>query len=193
MSAFVIGFRVKSGCAIAVLVSGRSTHPTVADRCGVHLADPGVPEERQPYHAALGRHDLASAGRVARLVKNVERYAAQSLAALLYRFEREGREPVAAGIVVGSVIDPLTIGNEHIRAHAYEGQLFRRVVETAMRTAGLEVRVEVEKTLLERAAAELHLPEPAVRKQLLALGHGTFSPWRADEKAATLVGWLMLR
>jgi hypothetical protein len=31
----------------------------------------------------------------------------------------------AAGLVIGSEIDPITIANSHIRAHAFEGQLFR--------------------------------------------------------------------
>jgi hypothetical protein len=48
-----------------------------------------------------------------------------------------GPTPTRIGIVVGSIIDPATIANPHIRAHAQEGQLFRTVVETAAKKLGI--------------------------------------------------------
>jgi hypothetical protein len=90
----------------------------------------------------------------------------------------------AAGIVVGSVIDPARIPNDHIRAHAEEGRLFRRVVEEGLRKRRVPVRVMVEKELWVKGAR--------LRKRVAALGESVEGPWRADEKAAALAAWMAL-
>jgi hypothetical protein len=42
----------------------------------------------------------------------------------------------AGGVVGGSMLDPETIGNAHMRAHAREAQLFREVVTEALERDG---------------------------------------------------------
>src|SRR5262249_57131639 len=66
-----------------------------------------------------------------------ERCAARSLAVLVRECGRRGVRPRAAGLVVGSLIDPNRIANPHIRAHALEGALFRRVAVEGL--AGLRI------------------------------------------------------
>lgn len=51
--AAAIGFRVKTGRAIAVLLVGPIEAPRVLDRRTVELCAATVPWSRQPYHAAL--------------------------------------------------------------------------------------------------------------------------------------------
>src|SRR5205823_10492734 len=50
----VVGCRVKSGWATAVLVTGPVAAPRVLDRQILELSDASVPTSRQPYHPAIG-------------------------------------------------------------------------------------------------------------------------------------------
>ncbi len=190
--AAALGFRVKSGWATAVLLTGPKTAPRVVERRVAELCDPAVPEARQPFHAGLGRHEARAAREVARLVAAVERYAARSLRRLIREYRTAGHRLRGVGIVVGSTIDPASIANEHIRAHAEEGRLFRSVIETAARAANLRARVVVQRELLAHAAQALGIPAPRLKTRAAALGETVDGPWRADEKAATLAAWLAL-
>ncbi len=189
----VLGCRVKSGWAVAVLVEGPARSPRVVDRRAIELSDPSVPTSRQPYHAVMGARPTAAARLERRLRGLVERVTRQSLAGLLKECRRDGRAVRAVALVVGSVIDPATIGNEHIRAHALEGQLFRRALERAARAARLPCTTLVERTLYETAAARLRRPAGALKRSMTELGAAVAGPWRADEKAAALAAWLALR
>jgi hypothetical protein len=163
------------------------------DRRVIALSDPAVPSSRQPYHAVMG----ARAGDAPRLERSlrslVEGVTQRSLAGLLKMYRREGRAVRTLGLVVGSVIDPATIGNDHIRAHALEGQLFRGALERAARTARVACSTYVERTLYETAAARLRRPATELKRVVAALGDALDGPWRAEEKAATLAAWMALR
>ena len=50
-----LGFRVKSGWAVAILISGSVRSPQLCDSCVINLSDPHDPATRQPYNAAMGR------------------------------------------------------------------------------------------------------------------------------------------
>lgn len=180
-----IGFRIKSGWATTVLLAGPARAPRVLDRRVTLLADPTDPEARQPYHAGLGTHEARAAKAVKRLTKAVERFALRSVRALLVEYRAAAHRVRGAGIVVGSVIDPASIPNEHIRAHAEEGRLFRRVVERALRANRVRARVMVER--------ELYAAEARLRRRVTALGETVTGPWRAEEKAAALAAWVVLR
>ena len=66
-----VGFRVHSGWATVVLLVGSAAAPEVADRRVVQLADPAVPDSRQPYHAGLDLPKGEAARTMARLVRSV--------------------------------------------------------------------------------------------------------------------------
>src|SRR5262245_53541460 len=120
------GFTVKSGWAAAVLVCGTTANPRLIDSRRVDISDPGIPDAKQPYHAGFGTARDAGA-ELKRLVSSVRSYGGKSVAALIREYQQ--RATVAsAGVVVGSLIDPKTIANDHIRIHAMEGQLFREVL-----------------------------------------------------------------
>ena len=193
MEPVAMGFRVKSGWACAVLLAGPAAAPKVVDRRKVQLADPEVPGSVQPYHAALELHAARGAKEAARLVKVVERFAHRSVVELLQHYRDGGHRIVGIGIVVGSVVDPATIPNDHIRAHAEEGRLFRVVLEDAVRKCGLATTVTVEKQLLAKASKALNRPELRLKEDVTALGRGLGGGWRAEEKAATLAAWMALR
>jgi len=48
--ALAIGFRVKSGHAVAVGIEGTASSPVAVGRCDILLSDMDVPATRQPYH-----------------------------------------------------------------------------------------------------------------------------------------------
>lgn len=179
-----MGFRIKSGWATTVLLAGPAKSPRVADCRVTLLADPDDPETRQPYHAGLDTHESRAAKAVKRLVKAVERFAHRSVAKLIADYRTAGHRLRGAGIVVGSIIDPARIPNDHIRAHAEEGRLFRRVVEEGLRKSRVPVRVMVEK--------ELYVTATRLRPRVAALGEAVEGPWRAEQKAAALAAWMVL-
>ena len=180
-----VGFRIKSGWATTVLLAGPAKAPRVVDRRVTLLADPDDPETRQPFHAGLDTHESRAAQAVKRLVTAVERFAHRSVAGLIAEYRAAGHRIRGAGIVVGSLVDPASIANDHIRAHAEEGRLFRVVVEAAVRARRLPVRVLREK--------DLYATEARFRRRVAALGEAVEGPWRAEEKAAALAAWMVLR
>jgi hypothetical protein len=193
MTPVALGFRVKSGYAIAVALRGPATAPEVIGRHVVQLSDPDVAETRQPYHDGFYTHQ-DDAREIARRVRIVERCAKRSVAALvdeLRRTPRQGR--LRAALVVGSVIDPKQVGNPHIRAHANEGRLFRTVLESALRSHGVDCDVIVEKHLAERAAKDLRCADVEIKRTLAAFGKALGGTWRSDEKAASTAAWLALQ
>jgi len=180
-----VGLRIKSGWATTVLLAGPAKAPRVVDRRVTLLADPDDPETRQPFHAGLDTHESRAAQAVKRLVTAVERFAHRSVAGLIAEYRAAGYRIRGAGIVVGSLVDPASIANDHIRAHAEEGRLFRVVVEAAVRARRLPVRVLREK--------DLYATEARFRRRVAALGEAVEGPWRAEEKAAALAAWMVLR
>jgi len=181
-----VGFRVKSGFAIAVTLEGPASAPSAVSRRVIEMSDSAVPETRQPYHDGFYRTE-ENAREIARRVKIVKRCATQSIAALL-----KDTGATRAGLIVGSLIDPEKVGNPHIRAHASEGRLFRTVLEDALTSRGVRCEVIVEKQLPARSSEGLRRPAREIARTLDGFGKILGTPWRADEKAAATAAWLSL-
>ncbi|PYR35160.1 MAG: hypothetical protein DMF89_11930 [Acidobacteria bacterium] len=186
-----VGFTVKSGWASAVLVCGTPASPQVADSRRVELNDPSVPDSRQPYHEGFGTA-RREGPELSRLLASVEDFGQRSVTALLQHFQAGGYALVGAGVVVGSLTPPDAIHNDHIRIHALEGQLFRRVIEEGLRGGRVSSSIWRERDLYGLASKMLKQPEPALRVELTALGKTVEGPWRVEQKAATLAAWLRL-
>ena len=186
-----LGLRIKSGWAMAVLVAGPARSPTVLDRRRVELSDPARPRTRQPYHAGFGTAQTSQAV-IARLARVIERCAARSLAVLVREYGRRGVRPRAAGLVVGSLIDPNRIANPHIRAHALEGALFRRVAVEGL--AGLRIgsTVVVEREVYGAAARASRITERQLKGRVAELVGQVSGRWRSEEKTAAAVACLAL-
>jgi len=189
MNPIALGFRVKSGYAIAVALRGPASAPAAVARAVVELSDPEDAETRQPYHHGFYTNE-EDARTIARRVKIVERCATRSVAALLK--DAQLADCCGAGLVVGSVLDPAKVGNPHIRAHASEGRLFRTVLESALRSHGIACEVIVEKQLAARAAAGLGRRDAEITRALAGFGKTLGGPWRANEKNAATAAWLAL-
>jgi broad specificity phosphatase PhoE len=184
-----VGFRVKSGYAVAIVLNGPAASPVPVARQIVELSDPEVEETRQPYHSGFGEAETDTRV-IARRVQIIERVASKSVSRLL---DAHGAaDGWGAGLIVGSVIDPATVGNQHIRAHASEGRLFRTVLEHALSARGVPSFVVVEKRLDEIARRELGLTDDEIRRTVRAFGKVLGSPWRADDRAAATAAWMVL-
>jgi hypothetical protein len=186
-----VGFRVKSGWAAAVLLAGPTQAPRAVERRIVELSDTDVPESKQPYHAAMGKLE-EDQGKIRQRTKVIERAAARSVTQLVRDFRAAGYALCGAGLVVGSQIDPKSISNPHIRAHALEGRLFRSVLEKALQAQGLKCSVILERDAYRMAGAVLARPEGELKRALAELGRALVGPWRAEEKLASLAAWMAL-
>lgn len=176
---------------MAVLLGGPARAPRVLDRRRLELADPRVPRTRQPYHAGFG---VAQRSRttIARLVRIVERCARAAVGDAVRRYRAQGLTLRGVGIVVGSVIDPAQIANPHIRAHASEGALFRRVVDDATRHAGLGSIIVLEREIYPAAARATRRTATGLKGAVAELGRPVTGRWRAEEKTAAAAAWLVL-
>jgi hypothetical protein len=188
-NAAILGLRVKSGRAIAVLLAASSDSLHVLDRREIDLCDPAVPQSRQPYHAKMGTLQTDEAI-IRRLRGVVVKAAEQSVSLLLSDCRVLGHSVRAAGLVVGSLTEPATISNTHIRAHALEGQLFRTALLEALRPSGLPCSVFVERKIYAEAAKSLNRSEEDLKRLLAGLEREKRGPWRSDEKLAALAAWL---
>jgi hypothetical protein len=185
------GFTVKSGWATAVLVTGSVAAIRVIDSRRIDLSDPALPASRQPYHAGFGTARSAGAG-LSTLVAAVERFGRASVIDAIGRYQRDGHQVRGVGIVVGSLIDPDTIANAHIRIHALEGRLFRQVVADAAAHRQLPCSIWRERDLYAAAALALGRREDALRRVLKECGDTAGGTWRSEEKAAALAAWLVV-
>jgi hypothetical protein len=184
------GFTVKSGWACAVLIGGTPESLRLIDSRRVEISDPDIPDATQPYHAGFGTA-RDSGAELKRLVSSVRSYGRKSVSVVIRDYQKRA-SVAAAGVVVGSLIDPTTIGNDHIRIHAMEGRLFREVLIDGAERNGVTVSVWRERDLYAAAAQQLQITETALRKTLTALGKNAGGGWRAEQKAAALAAWMVL-
>ena len=187
-----LGCRVRSGRAVAVLVGADDGSPSLLDVRLVSLSDAATPESVQPYHAALVDHRLQDMGAAKPLIAIVRRTARRSVTSLLDEYGNRGWRTDRATLVVGSLVDPATIANQHMRAHALEGQLFRTVLSEALTDVDVRCSFLLERTAYDDAADILRRPAVVVRRTIGELGRGRGGPWRADEKLAALGAWTAL-
>ena len=190
-----LGFRVKSGWAAVVLLTRQKDGPQLADVKRVEMSDPRLPETRQPYHASMGKLETDS-----RILNQRERLvrciAQESLGTLLTSYQQKGYRISRASLVVGSQIDPTIIANPHIRAHAFEGQLFRSAVEQTLVSHEIRTDVFLECDAYTHVAARLQQSSNHVKRAIQDLGRSIpakSGPWRAEQKLAALAALLALK
>jgi len=188
-----LGLRVKTARATAVLLSGSAKAPHVLARRAVQLWDPKVPASKQPYHEGLELPQGENAPIVRRGCEAAGRVALSVMRELLEELRQEGLAPRGVGLVVSSDSEPEKLKNAHVRAHAFEGRLFREILESAAAACGLPCLVVLEAGAYDRAAAALGQSPVELKRAINALGADVGKPWGAEEKTATLAAWLALR
>lgn len=185
-----LGFKVRTGRATVVAVSGAIDAPEVLAKERIDLAL--TFDEGAVYHVAQERPiDEARAFLRDAEIGFAER-ARKELAALAARLDVK---VVAAGMAAPAAkrLPPLeTILKSHPLVHAAEGELYRRVFSEAGAALGAQPTRVPEEALAERAAAALGLTPAKLAERLAALGRASGRPWAADHKHAALVAWLAL-
>ena len=127
-----------------------------------------------------------------RRMQSVRRATGQSILGLLKRCADNGYAIRRAVLVVGSVIDPDSIANPHIRAHALEGRLFRVTLEAALQSRGIQCAIFIERDTYAAASKLLGQSRTQIQRTLAHLGRSVKGPWRADQKLAALAAWMSL-
>jgi len=186
-----LGFTVKSGWASAVVVGGPAAQPELVAAARLELSDPADADARQPYHDGFAT--MRREGPVlTRLLASVTTFGRREVRNWIRAQQKNGYTLRGSGIIVGSLIDPKTIGNEHIRIHALEGQLFRAVIDDACEGEDLLRLIVRQRDLFQQARKTLGMPEGRIKSRLAAIGQGGDGPWRAEQKMAALGAWLVL-
>jgi len=167
-----VGFRAKTGRAIAVVLAAPARFIW---RGEVSLLDASMSRDTGPYHLVMELPWSESEIAVQKYVKPIQAVATRMLASLMKQ------HAIGAVAVVGSPDRNLAkIGNEHIRAHAAEGVLFRRVIEVAAEKNKLPCRTFSDRELTQ------------IPNHITALRAEAGSPWRKDEQLAATAAWMAL-
>jgi hypothetical protein len=187
-----LGFRVKSGWAMAVLLVGPLKAPRLVKCQAVLLSDPKIPQSKQPCHAALDLPEKEGKALTKKLRKVVATAAKKSVRELLKQAVAGGYGVSGAGLVVGSLVDPGTLHNQHIRAHGLEGQLFRTALEDALGEQEIPWKVLLEKTAYITASSALRKSPTDTKRMIAGLGELREGSWGAEEKLAALAACMAL-
>lgn len=190
-----LGFRVHSGWAALVVVTGPPREPTVTERRRIEIADPAIPGSKQPYHAAEGWPLEKAEKYLNRCIGRTKQLARGAVSAVVADLETKGHEVVGGGILAasGRPLPPLqqTLAS-HALIHTAEGELFRNALIEACEHCKLTVTKVSERELFARGATELGISAEALREHVSQLGRPLGPPWTQDEKHATLTAWIVL-
>jgi len=187
-----IGFRAKTGRTIAVALTRGDSAPAYIGRWNVSLCDPLLPATAQPHHEVMELPWIEAQSAVRPIEARIENVAISALSALLSELDSKGCSVTSIGVVGSPDRNLERIGNPHIRAHAAEGILFRRVLEVAATTHKLRWRGFPDKDFEKLAVSELGRTPQQIKLALATMGHSAGAPWRVDERAAATAAWLTL-
>jgi hypothetical protein len=191
----VLGFVVHSGWAVVVIVGGVPGAARVLLRERVELADAPLAGSKQPYHDIEGRPLPEVRARLALFEESANRLALAALRSLTQAVRTMGAEARAAGILASSGRGGATLEAtlaSHALIHTADGNHFRDALGHGCEALGLAVTRVTQRDLTTRASATLRKSPQAVAATLASLGRGLGAPWGADQKAAALLGLLLL-
>jgi hypothetical protein len=191
MKIATIGFRAKTGRAIAVALLRSLTGPTYLARWNVVLYDPALEATCQPHHQVMDLPWQDALIAVQPLEEQVQVIATDMLRSLVDAVRVCGAEAAGIGVVGSPDRNLARIANSHIRAHAAEGILFRRAVEVAASRLELPWRGFSDRDLAQLAVAELRQGSVQIAATLSEIGRAAGKPWRVDERAAATAAWLV--
>lgn len=149
-------------------------------------------DARQPYHVVAEQDETRGMMLVHRTLKTATARATRATRQLVRQAGNSGYQVRAVILVVGSDVDPASLGHPHIRAHALEGRLYREAIDTGVSRCGLTCTVLVERATLVRAAVAIDKPSADIKAVIDALGNVAGRPWGAQEKTAAMAAWVAL-
>jgi hypothetical protein len=192
----VVGFRVHSGWAAAVVLCGPVDAPVVVERRKIQLVKIFTYTYRQPYHTAEKMPHQDAVKFIRGVQSDAKRLAVSSLRSLQSDLA-EGNFKIARTALLlasGRALPELErILASHALIHAADGELFRHGLRAACGVCALPVEGIREKDLFEAACCDkLRLSPAALKRRITQLGKGLGPPWSQDEKFAALAAWLTL-
>jgi hypothetical protein len=192
MISTTIGLRAKTARAIAVILGGTADAPVAVRRTELIFATHLTPATYQPYHEVMDLPWQRAQLRVQKAESELVATAAAALRQLVNEASAAGSPIRSVGIVGAPDRKLEAIGSPHIRAHAAEGVLFRRILERAAAENGLAWQAYPQPGLENLAVQELGMTSLDIKETLSQFGRAVGRPWRADEKAAAIGAWLAL-
>lgn len=190
-----IGFRVHSGWAAAVTLSGAAGSPAVLDRRRIQLVGTFTYAFRQPYHTAE-KLPLSEANSF------VEKVRAESCRLALDGIRAVRKDLAGVKCRIESVALLLSSARElpalerilssHALIHTADGELFRDAIRQACSRAKIKLACFRERELLADAAERLACSPAALERRIASLGKSLGPPWTQDQKLAALAAWLSL-
>ena len=189
---FSIGLRARTGRAIVVALGGPPGASVVLHKTEIKLIDPKVPATAQPYHVIMDLPLSQWPQAVSKSAQAIERVATKALAKMIEELQASRNKVIGVGVVGAPDRDLARIGNPHIRAHAGEGILFRRVLEVAAEANRLKWRSFSDRDFDQAAAAVVGGDYSKIKRNLDDLRQSVSAPWSADEKHAAMAAWIVL-
>jgi hypothetical protein len=191
-----LGFRLHTGWAALVAVSGVPGKVKVLLRRRIELLPPGDSLPRFVYHEAAELPPSQAAELVSRVEAASQEMARTAVKDTLDQLRSLGVVVKAAGIPSGSrsVPDDLAaVLRSHPLIHTAEAALFRRALASACEHHRVTVISVREREVWLSAADAWELKESELRKQVDGLRKSVGAPWGTDQKTATAMALLALR
>ncbi|MFI4933528.1 MAG: hypothetical protein ACHP7N_02825 [Caulobacterales bacterium] len=198
-----LGFRALRGGAVVVGVALEAAAPRAMLSTFLATAAEGDRLSLEPYHVAYemergpgGAPSLEAAAAVAEGRRRQDQLAANSLAEVIRKARDVGYDPVVAALLInraGWMTDLLAhslSAPEH--PPVTEGLAVREALRFAFGRVGLDAAELDEKSLPERASAQLRLSSADLDARLKAFGADVGPPWRKEQKLACLAAWVAL-
>jgi hypothetical protein len=174
------------------MIGGPTALPRFLLRRYIPLVDPDDPEARQPYHVVTEQDEERGMALVRQTLKTATTNAARATRDLIDRARGSGYEVGGAIVVLGSLTNPASIRQPHVRAHALEGRLYGDAVQRAVSLSRLAYRVVAERDTVAMAEKTLGHRTTELKATTDRFGRVAGSPWRLQEKVAALAGWMAL-
>ena len=195
MKRAALGFRVHTGWAAIVAVTGTPKAPEVLLRRRLELLAESSGISRFVYHAA-SEMDFDQANAMVRQARAATRKAAvQAVKAAVADVRSAGLEVDTAAVPGSSAKVPgdlKAILASHSYIHAAEGELFRQALLAACESCGLRVSMPRERDIWRDAAAGLRVAAEELQRQIEGLKKTVGAPWTQDQKIATAAALLAL-
>ena len=186
-----LGFRVHSGWAAMVALSGPVTAPVLVLRRRIELTAGGG--RKQPYHEAEPMPFNEASAHIDACASAAAAASGKSL--------REAVAKLSAYDIKGACIltasgrplpDLAAILRSHALIHTAEGEFFRSAVGEACDSCGLAHWQVKERDLWAEAGRVLGRPVQELQSVVDAFKKDLGPPWQQDQKLAALAAWVML-
>lgn len=192
----VLGFAPHSGWAAVVGIGEADGRPHVLVRERIEMADPADAEAKQPYHAVEDLPVDEARKRLAGYAATAASMAYAAVHGIVDQLAREGHRVRGIGILdsAGRKEESLpAILASHALIHTADGDHFRDAIAAAADQCKLKVSRVRAREVDREASSVLGKPVLSLKETVKELGRSVGPPWGADQKAAALVAWLVLK